>query len=142
MIQTSSNAKSFFADIFAEPYQSFQKLEELISNGADENEWREFKGAYETTHSDGAEKSKKWDELKDNWSKAIGAFANSSGGVMIWGIDAPNKFAKGFSLAKDADSLAEKLTNWVSSAVIPLVHGIEILRCNRILDQSLLFSWG
>lgn len=126
MTQTSSNAKAFFTDIFADPSKSFQKLEELVSNRADENEWREFKGAYETTHSSVQEKQKKWEELKDNWSKAIGAFANSSGGVLIWGINAPNKFAQSLSLAKDAETLAEKLASWVNSAAIPLVHGIEI----------------
>jgi hypothetical protein len=136
MIQTSSNAKAFFSDLFIDPAQSFQKLNELVSSGGEENEWMEFKGAYETTHTEGSGKDKKWEELKNNWSKAIGAFANSSGGVMIWGIDAPNKFAKSFSFAKDANQLAEKLSSLVSSAVIPLVHGIEIKAVKNDLSSS------
>ena len=126
MITTSSNAKVFFEGIFVDPDQSWQKLQDLIPAKADENEWREFKGASHATHVEGPERAKKLEELRAIWSKAIGAFANASGGVLIWGIDAPQKFAERPSLAKNADDLVLKLTEWVNGAVIPHVHGIDI----------------
>ncbi|MCX6850908.1 MAG: hypothetical protein NTY98_18505 [Verrucomicrobia bacterium] len=136
MITTSSNAKVFFEGIFVDHGQSMQKLQELISTQADENEWREFKGAYHATHVEGALRSQKLEELRAIWSKAIGAFANASGGVLIWGIDAPNKFAERTSLAKDADVLAVKLTEWVNGAAIPHVHGIDIRAVKEAQSQE------
>lgn len=122
-----SNARVFFDEIFREPERSYQKLERLVVEQAQENEWREFKGTHHLTHLDKViDAGKKAEELRNIWSKMIGAFANSSGGVLIWGIDAPNRVAVGLSLAKDADELADKLIGWVSDAVLPHVHGIEI----------------
>lgn len=136
MIATSSNAKTFFDGLFADPDQSLQKLKELISTKADENEWREFKGAYSATHAKGEERSRKNDEIKHIWSKAIGAFANASGGVLIWGIDASKKFAEHDSLAQDAEDLASKLADWVNSAVIPHVSGIDIRAVKEAHSQE------
>ncbi len=127
MAETSSNAKIFFNDLFSDPGKTFDKIHELVTGRADENEWREFKVADAWSHAKGPDKEPKTQELKNNWSQAIGAFANASGGVLIWGIHAPNKFAERLAPADDAEKLAELLSGWVNTAVIPSVSGIQVL---------------
>jgi len=43
-----------------------------------EEEWLDFKGAAATPP----------DKIKEIWSKALAGFANTEGGVLVWGIDA------------------------------------------------------
>ncbi len=93
-------------------------LQNLVTTKAEENEWMEFKGAH---HLDAKE-----DEVKKIWSKALGAFANSSGGLLIWGINAPQKVANGISAAKDAAKLADRLGETLNSVIQPHVPGVLI----------------
>jgi hypothetical protein len=127
MAETSSNARIFFEDLFSDPAKTFEKINQLVTEPADENEWREFKGVDAWSHAAGPDKERKTRELQNIWSQAIGAFANALGGVLIWGIHAPNKFAERRALANDAEKLAELLSGWVNAAVIPSVSGIQIL---------------
>jgi len=56
-------------------------LEDLVANKQTEQEWIEFKGCYP--------KNPNWDDsAKKAWSENLSAFANTGGGVLIWGIDA------------------------------------------------------
>lgn len=125
-----SQAELFFNSIPISAGRGFKFLEKLaqISAQTDENEWRDFKEAKQLTfaNADEGEIKKNAKKIKSIWSENIGAFANSSGGVLIWGIKAPQRLADGLSLAADAPQLAERLQELANEAVDPPVLGIQI----------------
>jgi len=118
MINTSSNARAFYEQILSASDGGFSLLQNLAAAGVEENEWMEFKGV---SHLD-----TKDDKVKEIWSKSLGAFANSSGGLLIWGINAPHKAANGTSFAKDAARLADRLGETLNSVIQPHVPGVLI----------------
>ncbi len=118
MTTTPSNARALYEQIIAAPDRGLSFLQTLVTTEAEENEWMEFKGAHQL--------DTKEDNVKEIWSKALGAFANSSGGLLIWGINAPQKVANGISLAKDAARLADRLGETLNSVIQPHVPGVLI----------------
>lgn len=64
--------------------------------------------------------------VKAIWSECLGAFANSGGGILIWGIKAPKKIAEGTDLVGDAKSLADRLRVLANDAADPPILGIEV----------------
>jgi len=118
MTTTPSNARALYEQIIAAPDRGLSFLQDLVTTGAQENEWMEFKGAQQL--------DAKEDNVKEIWSKALGAFANSSGGLLIWGINAPQKTANGISPAKDAAKLADRLGETLNSVIQPHVPGVLI----------------
>ena len=128
----SSGAESFFAQVAKRKGRAFEYLSDLATSGlTDENEWREFKdaawlnlGGESRTYAQRADSGDT--KLKAIWSECIGAFANSSGGVLIWGINAPKRVAIGLSLASDAPALAARLAELATDAVDPPVLGVEV----------------
>ncbi|WP_397385879.1 helix-turn-helix domain-containing protein [Prosthecobacter sp.] len=136
-----SNARRFFDEVFNQPGESFQFLEKLAlpASKTEETEWMDFKGAKQLTgclNSKTPEvvKSEAESKIREIWSEYIGAFANSGGGVLIWGIDAPNKNAVGTSLVADVHHFSELLINHTKSVVDPPVQGVEVRGITR--DQS------
>jgi hypothetical protein len=127
-----SRAELFFEEVLGKKKRAFGFLEKLVQPEAqtDENEWRDFKEAEKLTAPLPADKKAvrdKHDEnLKEIWSKSLGAFANSGGGVLIWGIKAPNRIAEELSLAHDAQKLAERLIQWAADALDPPLRGIRV----------------
>lgn len=119
MKMPSSNARSFFEKILNHAGGSFEFISQLCESKAEENEWLEFKGAYHLRRG-------KEGEIDEIWSKALGAFANSSGGVLIWGINAPDRCAETTALAVDAEWLGNRLRNTVVSVVEPVIAGVDI----------------
>lgn len=117
-MQTSSNAQALYDQITAAPEGPFSHLQKLVDAETAESEWVEFKGAI---HLD-----TKPEETLNIWSKSLAAFANSSGGLLIWGINAPKKTANGVSLAKDATALANRLSETMNSVVQPHVPRVVI----------------
>jgi hypothetical protein len=65
-------------------------------------------------------------KIKEIWSESLGAFANSGGGILIWGIKAKDKFAEGTDLVADARALEERLKRLASDAVDPPILGVEV----------------
>lgn len=66
----------FMRELEANPVSAFRTIDELVESRAAENDWREFKGAHTLN-----------DEIvKRYWSENLSAFANSGGGLLIWGI--------------------------------------------------------
>ena len=131
----------------------FQKIEDLGSTAAyayvtdlakksaqtDENEWREFKsGGFLTnlTNSSANQRQEADRRLKAIWSECLGAFANSGGGILIWGIKARNRIAEGVDLVPDAKALQYRLTELASDAVDPPVLGIEVVTLTQEMSHS------
>jgi hypothetical protein len=122
----------FFSDLVKDGNNAYQMLCELVDDErpADENEWREFKeaGRFTVTLGTGEkqEKEARQKNLKEIWSKALSAFANSGGGVLIWGIKASDRYAEELSLAHDAEALAKTLNCLAPDAVEPPLRGVRV----------------
>jgi hypothetical protein len=72
----TSRAKELFDSIMQSPREA---IERMIKDQEQETEYLEFKGGKIAS----AEK-----QVKEYWSEALSGFANTEGGVLIWGIDA------------------------------------------------------
>jgi len=137
-----SRAELFFEEVLQKKKRAFGFLEKLVhpEAPAEENEWRDFKDAKKLTAplpEDKKEVHDKHDEnLKEIWSKSLGAFANSGGGVLIWGIKAPNRIAEGLSLAHDAQKLAERLIQWAADALDPPLRGIRVEAITKLVSTK------
>jgi hypothetical protein len=71
---------------------------------------------------------------KRNYSKALSGFANSDGGLIVWGVDAPSSgsgIRELFPIA-DASAFAEHLDSLASRLVVPSVEGVE----NLVVHES------
>jgi hypothetical protein len=115
----SSRAHEFYKQI-TEHANPPDFLANLI--GKEETEFLEFKGA--SLLSDKA--------IKEIWSQILSAFANTEGGVVIWGIRAgrhadptikPN-VAASLNLSPDPEKLLQTLNDVVLAAVNPPVAGV------------------
>lgn len=87
-----------------------------------ETEWRDFKGAAQISDQD----------TKKTWSKALAGFANTQGGILIWGVDARKDQATGIdaacglSLVKNPSAFKSRLNELHHQATEPPVLGVEI----------------
>jgi hypothetical protein len=92
-----------------------------------EEAWRDFKGASHLTVKELASNG-----LKEIWSKALGAMANTEGGVLIWGIRADKDpmtkvdAARDLSLCPDVNALTSRLKELLPSVTSPPVLDVEI----------------
>lgn len=128
-------AKEFFQQIINCPEGSFNFLERLADPAlkTEENEWMDFKGAAEITahYHPGVPSHKPVEKENEKnilsiWSENLGAFSNSGGGLLIWGINAKNKFATGTSLVKDANRLRDRLQETALAVVDPPVQNVIV----------------
>ena len=128
-----SRAELFFIEVKEQGSKAFAFLEGLADRNAttDENEWREFKEASSLNLA--APERKK--QAQAIWSESLSAFANSGGGVLIWGIRAPSRIADGLSLAANAAAFADRLRDWVNDAADPPVLSVDILALPRSATQ-------
>lgn len=138
----ASHAQLFFDKIVKNPAQAFQWLEDLVSEGADENQWRDFKEAgfidaplplpdAEGGKARREEERRRDDDVKRTWSENLSAFANAGGGLLIWGIHAPKRRAEKPSLTTDAAKLADRLSELQNNAVDPPIVGVELCAVTR-----------
>ncbi len=87
-----------------------------------ETEWLDFKGAAQIGDAD----------IKKIWSEALAGFANTQGGVLIWGIDArPDRAtgvdaACGLALVPNPSAFKSRLNQLLAQATEPPVLGVEI----------------
>jgi hypothetical protein len=133
MASSPSNASVFLQRIKNVGSDAFEYLSELAEKSAmtEENEWREFKaggfvGIPSKSGALGKGSFNPDQKVKALWSECLGAFANSGGGVLIWGIKAPNRFAEGVDLVTNATGLEERLKAFANDAVDPPVVGVEV----------------
>jgi hypothetical protein len=66
------------------------------------------------------------DELRKGWSKALSGFANTDGGVLVWGIDAPDNAPVRLSLVQDLRPFNAKLQELLRDATDPPVQSVQI----------------
>jgi hypothetical protein len=130
-LRPAGGTEEFFNQLVEQ--NGYSMLEKLIeSDEFEENESREFKEAawlnapIPKNRDEVKERRDRDDALKSIWSEAIGAFANSGGGLLIFGIGAPHRVAKTGSLARDPDALANRLIELANDAVEPTALGIRV----------------
>jgi len=116
-----SDARRFYDGLPQENDAAFASLASLLGNvDAEENLWRDYKAA-DYTRDD----PKRDQKVKDVWSENLSAFANTGGGVLIWGIETEGKIPKQLSLAPDCRALRDRLLTLVNVATDPHVSGVE-----------------
>lgn len=87
-----------------------------------ETEWLDFKGAEKAEDKD----------VKKIWSQALAGFANTQGGVLIWGVDARKDVttgvdaAHGLSLVSSPNAFKSRLLELHGQATDPPVVGVEV----------------
>ena len=92
-LQTSerpSIARDFFLKITRDP-DPVEAIKRLVGATPPEfeTEWRDFKSGAQIND----------EAAKKTWSKALAGFANTQGGVLIWGVDARKDQATGIDAA-------------------------------------------
>lgn len=114
-----SNALHFF-----ESATSFIFVKSLLGDAnAEENGWRDYKGAsFFNDPSRNPDDINQW--IKKTFAEYLSAFANTSGGVLVWGIETTGRIPTKLSLVPDCQALAEKLNNWSNNATEPHVAGV------------------
>lgn len=118
-----SRAKDIFEKLRS---QGLAALDDLIADREPESLFLDFK----RSPDDGTSRTLA-DEDSKNLCKAISGFANSSGGVIVWGVDC-RRDASGNEVAfkmpvADAHGFNTKLQGAVSRSTIPPHPGVEIL---------------
>ena len=72
------------------------------------------------------------EDIRPLWSKALGSFANSGGGVLVWGIRADRDGASGIDAVQeeapvpDVERLVHKLKEWQPPATDAPVPGVVV----------------
>jgi len=114
-----SRAKAFFDEIKL-PENGAKFLNQLICSEIPtfESEFLDFKGNHNL--------DVKSDDLLKLWAKNLSCFANSEGGVVVFGIDAPKGKAKSLSLVQDVAALHERLKSLIPKITEPPVQRVEI----------------
>lgn len=124
-----SQARAFF-DAFLKESDRLAFLRQLVADQREETEWLEFKGCIDRKpKAAGAEIADA--DVKRIFSEAMCGFANTAGGVLVWGIDCAKDSvgidcAKGFSLAKAPKKLKGRLRELSVSTGDPPLAGIEV----------------
>lgn len=110
-----SRARSLFEAVkrSAEP---FDHVASMVGKPLDncEGEYLDFKAA------DQLDVAK--DEIKRIWSKALSGFANSDGGVVVWGIDAPQNVPERLALVPNLTAFNARLLELLPNATDPPVQ--------------------
>jgi Putative DNA-binding domain len=99
-----------------------------------ESAWLEYKGA---THRTGEEAD---DWYKGLWSKYLSGFANTGGGLLIWGIDAQNQLPTHLRLIPDCALRAARLEQLLNNATDPAVANVLIRAYSKPGDTEGLIA--
>jgi hypothetical protein len=127
MASAPSAAESFYRQI-AEASDSVAFLNGLVTAHTQEEEWLEFKGATDPTSGSQIPDA----TISKYWSKAMSGFANTGGGVLIWGIDARQDPTTGIDGANalnrvpNPPALKLRLNQLLQHATDPPVIGIVL----------------
>jgi hypothetical protein len=117
-----SSAESYFAEVLSGGYGYLTGLP-TRAEPVEEREWLDFKGYYPGEE----EKS-----LRSHWSACLSAFANTEGGVLVWGIRAERpkgsrvERVSGLAEVQRPREWKQRLKDWLLQATDPPVGGIRI----------------
>ena len=107
-----------------------QDINTLIQDCAEETIYLEFKssGAFGKTK-----------EKRKEISKDVSAFANSAGGIIIYGLEEEDHVAKGKSFIDGSEYTKEWIENVISSNIQRRIPGVEIIpiRFNNNVKQTI-----
>jgi hypothetical protein len=131
-----SRARFFFDEIIEKKENAFAFLASLVDGGdaAAENGWRDYKEAGFLGKTGNADQEK--EKIKSIWSEYLSAFANTGGGVLIWGFHTKGKIPDKLSLALDCEQLADLLRSLANDATEPYVAGVEIRAIKNLTDAK------
>lgn len=117
--QTPSRAKAIFDQLAASEDQDALIKRWLVDPRPDDpdNEVLEF------MRGDSADD----EDVKRNWSKALSAFANTDGGLVLWGISAPQSGPRQAKPVDDPAGLRQRLEQFLPGATEPPVQGVAFL---------------
>jgi hypothetical protein len=116
-------------DFLKLPDYSQSDIQSLIDNGVEETVYLDFK------ESRALDKS---DKKKDEIAKDVSAFANSDGGIIVYGISEENHCAGALSFIDGNIYTKEWLEQIINSRISRRIQGIEIfpIRFDGHLDRS------
>lgn len=114
-------------------------IEDVLSSSVPvfETDWLEFKGAERIGE----------DDVKSTWSKTLSAFANTQGGVLIWGLDARHDpSAKmdcvcGSSLVQNTAQFMSRLQQLAPQATDPPISGVKLLQLEREAGKGYVVAY-
>lgn len=106
------------SEFFNKEDYSPEDIYALISIGAEESTYLEFKASGSLATSDGK---------KNEIAKDISAFANSDGGILIYGIEEANHIAASFSFIDGNTFTKEWLENIIQSRITPRLSQFRII---------------
>ena len=134
----ASNAEQLFHEIVSAT-DRIAVLRAMVSTASPtfEEEWLDFKSGTDGPGPPAPPVDLSADTVKKLWSTALSGFANTGGGVLIWGIDArsmplpsdPTKkidAACGFRLVPHPDALRTQLMQLHHQATDPPVTGVRV----------------
>jgi hypothetical protein len=120
MTASISSAKAYFHDLFAQAdpfgYLAAMPRSTLPTFAT---EWLDFKGNAQDK------------DILKIWSEAVSGFANTEGGVLVWGLDCRKKIdgvdaVSDLALIPNPALLVSKLPHNIHQSTDPPVGGIEI----------------
>ena len=111
----------------------------MVQSPTFESEWLDFKGSAKGKPEDNS--------VKENWAKTLSAFANTEGGVLIWGIDArPDPAtnvdaAIALSLVPDTGALVTRLKTLLPTVTDPPVQNVRIEAYNTTAPEGFVVCY-
>jgi hypothetical protein len=140
-----SRARLGFDEIFSysDPFMFLNSIisgtDRNLTSSWQESEWLDYKdGAFynpailgKGTDPEAAKNAE--GALKSIWSENLASFANTSGGVLIFGIKTKNREPHRFSLSSNAAYFADRLREIQNNAIDPPLTGVEV---REILDPT------
>ena len=115
MVPSDEPAKQLFRQLLAGPDPFASIRDQCLGGHLRESETLEVKRGV----------SERGDTLR-NWSKALSAFSNSSGGVFLCGFEADNNSITALSLVPNIHHLRAMLLQQLPNAIEPSVTGVQV----------------
>jgi hypothetical protein len=111
---------------------SFAFLKSMADSGTAETEWLDFKDGSNLTAPKLPKPDEAREKVKEIWSEALSGFANTQGGVLIWGIKAETDpktkidAARNLSLVHNTAEFKSRMHTLHGDATDPPVLGIKV----------------
>jgi len=123
----NQNLTGFFNSLNSE-----EVLKDFIKSKVKENLYLEFKQKQDSRNGNLDEND------KFNFSKALSGFANSGGGVLIWGIETRKKdeSAKRLKTINEVDNFIRQLKSSLLNSVQPFVDNVRIEKIEKTKSKN------
>jgi len=130
--ETMTPAEHYFLEWEDDPTSAFRFIADQTESGDPvliENERLDFKVAAPLWYQNGqsVEKQSRRDTVRKQFAELLSAFANTSGGLLIWGVRSPRRIPECLSLASDVSELKVLSESMVRELTDPPVIGVRCL---------------